>query len=185
MMDVLGMPSCCVKGCGNYWKGNRKSDGIKYHVFPKDPKRSAEWLKCINQDFDSEKISKMRICSQHFSEKCYNRDLQNELLGLPIRKKLHHDAVPDTNLPFERIICESNFSLSDEYENVWNSKTLFLNNTRRNFNIKQEDCGVSSSEIPVALTTYSNEDEQYIKIKENYPLINENHNETNDQEIDC
>lgn len=40
-----------------------------------------------------------RVCSAHFSPKCYRRDLQHELLGLPLRKKLKPDAVPDINLP--------------------------------------------------------------------------------------
>lgn len=40
-----------------------------------------------------------RVCSEHFSSLCYQRDLQHELLGLPLRKKLKRDALPDQNLP--------------------------------------------------------------------------------------
>ncbi|KAJ8944811.1 hypothetical protein NQ318_013147 [Aromia moschata] len=40
-----------------------------------------------------------RVCSDHFSPDCYQRDLQHELLGLPLRRKLKSDAVPNQNLP--------------------------------------------------------------------------------------
>lgn len=42
-----------------------------------------------------------RVCSDHFSSESYQRDLQHELLGLPLRKKLKPNAKPDKNLPKE------------------------------------------------------------------------------------
>ena len=35
-----------------------------------------------------------RICSEHFTEDCYERDLKSELLGTKIKYNLKEDAVP-------------------------------------------------------------------------------------------
>lgn len=70
-------------------------------MFPKDYLRAKEWLKTIKQSFNYNSLPKKRICSNHFSAKCYKRDLRNELLGIPLRKSLSPDAVPDKNLPGE------------------------------------------------------------------------------------
>ena len=40
------------------------------------------------------RVENMRVCSLHFDDSAYERDLRNELLGLPTRKKLLSDAVP-------------------------------------------------------------------------------------------
>ena len=37
--------------------------------------------------------------SNHFDESAYERDLRNELLGLPLRRKLKSEAVPTLCLP--------------------------------------------------------------------------------------
>ena len=38
------------------------------------------------------------ICERHFTPESYERDLQHELLNLPLRKRLKKDAVPTINL---------------------------------------------------------------------------------------
>ena len=35
-----------------------------------------------------------RLCSKHFTEDCYERDLKSELLGIKKQVKLKRDAVP-------------------------------------------------------------------------------------------
>lgn len=40
-----------------------------------------------------------RVCSRHFSDRSYERDVQHEILGLPTRCRLKKGAVPDKNLP--------------------------------------------------------------------------------------
>jgi hypothetical protein len=39
------------------------------------------------------------------SPDCYERDLQHELLGLPVRKRLKQDAVPTLNLIPGQYFC--------------------------------------------------------------------------------
>jgi hypothetical protein len=38
------------------------------------------------------------VCSNHFVDEDYDRDLRNELLGLPQKRKLKKEAVPSQNL---------------------------------------------------------------------------------------
>jgi hypothetical protein len=42
-----------------------------------------------------------RICSKHFNIDDYERDLQNELLNLPTKKRLKKTAVPSVNLQLQ------------------------------------------------------------------------------------
>ena len=42
-----------------------------------------------------------RICSSHFKEEDYERDLKNELLNLPTQKRLKSTAFPTLNLKVE------------------------------------------------------------------------------------
>jgi hypothetical protein len=40
----------------------------------------------------------MRCCAVHFRPEDFERDLMNELLGLPVRSRLKRDAVPSLEL---------------------------------------------------------------------------------------
>lgn len=40
-----------------------------------------------------------RVCSRHFHDDDYERDVQHEILGLPTRFRLRKGAVPERNLP--------------------------------------------------------------------------------------
>ena len=63
------------------------------YKFPKDSRLRRAWiLACHRKDtFDPDKS---RVCSLHFKEEDFDRDLRNELLGLPLRKLKREDAVP-------------------------------------------------------------------------------------------
>uniref|UniRef100_A0A0K2VAF1 THAP-type domain-containing protein n=1 Tax=Lepeophtheirus salmonis TaxID=72036 RepID=A0A0K2VAF1_LEPSM len=73
--------------------------GLTYHVFPSDPEQASRWAgnwtkrKVLN-------FRNARICSNHFKESDYKRDLRNELLGLPLRKIFTDpkSVVPTMNL---------------------------------------------------------------------------------------
>lgn len=92
------MPQCSVSSCSNYYNKTRGSSSIIYHIFPTSPTRIQKWSQACGRNKQI-RVNFARICSAHFSPKCYSRDLQHELLGLPLRKKLKPDAVPDINLP--------------------------------------------------------------------------------------
>ena len=78
---------CAVKGCTN----NRNLHGSN------SEDQCMLWKQTISY---SGKLSKQsfRICSNHFSENQIQRDLQHELLGLPARKRLIPNALPDQHL---------------------------------------------------------------------------------------
>jgi len=46
-------------------------------------------------------LKKEELCSVHFVDDCFDRDLKNELLGLPIRRMLKYDSFPTKCLPYE------------------------------------------------------------------------------------
>jgi len=48
-----------------------------------------------------EDLDKARICSRHFQESDFVRDIRNELLNIPQRKLLSSSAIPSRNLPTE------------------------------------------------------------------------------------
>ncbi|KAJ8910936.1 hypothetical protein NQ315_014356 [Exocentrus adspersus] len=66
-------------------------------MLPASPTLAMKWAKASGKR-DVKPPPYARVCSEHFSPECYQRDLQHELLGLPLRKKLKPDAVPDRNL---------------------------------------------------------------------------------------
>ena len=89
------MPNCAVFGCSN-----TSTTNISLHSFPRDTTLQKILInKCKRADEFNVKES--AICSVHFEPDCYNRDLEHELLNLPIRKRrfLKEHAVPTLNLP--------------------------------------------------------------------------------------
>ncbi|EFA11760.1 Transposable element P transposase-like Protein [Tribolium castaneum] len=77
--------------------------GVIYHSFPKGKDLVSktifqEWVRrCRRGDKWNPKTS--QICSEHYRVNDYERDLQHELLGSPLRRKLKKTAVPTINLP--------------------------------------------------------------------------------------
>lgn len=90
------MPQCAVVGCNNTHR-RTKGGSVKYHRFPGDTRTRNQWLKACGKSLSN--CSTARICSRHFSEGSYERDVQHELLGLPTRCRLRRGAIPDQNLP--------------------------------------------------------------------------------------
>nr|XP_022914490.1 tigger transposable element-derived protein 4-like isoform X1 [Onthophagus taurus]XP_022914491.1 tigger transposable element-derived protein 4-like isoform X1 [Onthophagus taurus]XP_022914492.1 tigger transposable element-derived protein 4-like isoform X1 [Onthophagus taurus]XP_022914494.1 tigger transposable element-derived protein 4-like isoform X2 [Onthophagus taurus]XP_022914495.1 tigger transposable element-derived protein 4-like isoform X2 [Onthophagus taurus] len=90
--------NCAVSTCKNsYMKSKKEGKSIIYHSFPKDQKMQKLWAKktgCTNE----RNFKNCQICSDHFCEDDYERDLRNELLGIPPRKVLKKTAVPSLRL---------------------------------------------------------------------------------------
>jgi len=83
---------CSVADCKNNSK-NCKENELIFHRFPKSPELIQQWsVKCKRADSFRPETS--RICSDHFVCKDYETNLQNELLGLPSKKKFKSTAVP-------------------------------------------------------------------------------------------
>ena len=83
---------CAVATCPS-----PKDNDTTYHRFPKDNEFRQKWLiACKRADKINPNTS--TVCSQHFKADNYERDLKNELLGLPLRKRLKPGAIPSENL---------------------------------------------------------------------------------------
>ena len=82
------MVYCAAFDCSNY---SRKTTGISYHCFPKEPSLREQWLAKISRAHLIISNS-TRLCSEHFTPDCYERDLQAELLGLKKRASLKAGA---------------------------------------------------------------------------------------------
>lgn len=86
---------CAVAQCRNY---GFKSAGVMYHRFPKNEELRRLWIsRCKRSDKFNPDNS--RVCSVHFLPGDYQRDLKNELLGLPSKKNLLPNAVPSQFIP--------------------------------------------------------------------------------------
>jgi len=74
-----------------------KGEGISYHRFPKDPNLRQKWINaCLRKDAFRPDFA--QVCSQHFIDDDFDRDLRNELLGLPTKRKLKASAIPSQML---------------------------------------------------------------------------------------
>lgn len=89
------MVNCAAFGCNKAGNGS----GSVFH-FPKDSKLRKHWIYyCRRKDFTPG--DGHRLCSVHFSNKCYDQDPEMlRTLGLEysFRKRLKPDAVPDIPL---------------------------------------------------------------------------------------
>eukprot|EP00096_Caligus_rogercresseyi_P007608 TRINITY_DN25550_c0_g1_i1.p1 TRINITY_DN25550_c0_g1~~TRINITY_DN25550_c0_g1_i1.p1 ORF type:complete len:349 (-),score=71.17 TRINITY_DN25550_c0_g1_i1:58-1104(-) len=75
-----------------------------YHKFPKEPSLLKKWIEPfkMKSKFNAKTC---RICCNHFSEDCWERDLRNELLGLKTRRILKKGACPTIDV-YEAYIDE-------------------------------------------------------------------------------
>lgn len=98
------MVSCAVSCCKQYKKNKtNSSNGIILHSFPKDEELRAKWVNACRRvvRFNPDTC---RVCSEHFDENDYVRDLYAELLNINRKKKLKNDAVPHLKLSVEKSV---------------------------------------------------------------------------------
>lgn len=97
---------CTVATCHNSAQKTTGS-GIIYHSFPKNASIRAIWVQRCKREgkWNPDSCS---VCSTHFKESDYQRDLKSELLNIPIKKRLKADAVPSVNLPQSSSVSNSN-----------------------------------------------------------------------------
>ncbi|XP_057322720.1 uncharacterized protein LOC130666081 isoform X2 [Microplitis mediator] len=97
------MPQCAVATCRN---SHRRTRGrrIRYHRFPQIPEVRARWVRACgraplsNGDIPFN-IQTARICSLHFTNDSYEKDMEHLVLGLPVRSRLRRGAVPTIGVP--------------------------------------------------------------------------------------
>ena len=85
------MVYCAAVGCSN---DSRKSEGVGfYKLTARNPELQRIWLQKLKREYL--KVSKHTVvCSVHFADDAFERDLQAELLGISRPRKLKEDAVP-------------------------------------------------------------------------------------------
>lgn len=91
------MPQCAIVTCKNTHR-RTKGGNVRYHRFPGDDETRLRWIDVCGKTVSNSATA--RVCSHHFSQACYERDVPHELLGLPSRCRLKKGAIPDINLPF-------------------------------------------------------------------------------------
>lgn len=82
---------------------NRKKsclNSIKFFRFPRDERLSKIWITLCKRN-DNFNVNTARLCSKHFRESDYQRNLKHELLNYKPNnyRKLKFDAVPSLFLP--------------------------------------------------------------------------------------
>ena len=93
------MSHCAIAGCSN--NSRRTADNKSFHRFPKYDTLRRVWInRCCRKD--ALNVATARVCSEHFEDSCFIRDLQSELMGLSkSRRILSDDAVPTKRLPYK------------------------------------------------------------------------------------
>ncbi|KAJ8679570.1 hypothetical protein QAD02_015357, partial [Eretmocerus hayati] len=94
---------CAVATCRN---SHRRTRGrrIRYHRFPQIPEVRSRWVQaCGRQPLSNGdipfNIQTARICSLHFTNDSYEKDMEHLVLGLPVRSRLRRGAVPTIGVP--------------------------------------------------------------------------------------
>lgn len=91
------MPSCSAPGCTNRSEKS-KERGITFHNLPvKNSKLAKTWLDQLRRDerFMPKKRENVYVCSEHFTEDCFETNFQFEFVGGTSRKRrLKKGAVP-------------------------------------------------------------------------------------------
>lgn len=85
------MVHCCVPGCINH---SSKTSEISYHRIPKEQRLQKAWLARIRRD-NLPPLQNCYVCSEHFTEDCFETDLKAQLIPeQKVKKRLKCDAVP-------------------------------------------------------------------------------------------
>ncbi|KAJ8948575.1 hypothetical protein NQ318_007579 [Aromia moschata] len=88
---------CAVYDCNT---NNRPKNNFKFFGFPKDEKLKAKCRHLCKRE-GTFNVNNARICSNHFVDEDYERNLRHQLLGYQPKRfrSLKKEAVPSNNLP--------------------------------------------------------------------------------------
>ncbi|XP_046674979.1 uncharacterized protein LOC124363760 [Homalodisca vitripennis] len=86
------MPCCAYSGCTNHTDFG-KTLGISFHRFPRNPQAAELWASACGRT-EVFSVLTARVCSEHFLDEDYERDLKSELMNTDRKRLLRHSAVP-------------------------------------------------------------------------------------------
>lgn len=115
---------CAIYGCSSDNSKKVKDSPLRFYRFPSNENVRKKWISsCCRADKFNPDIA--RVCSKHFLESDFLRNLQHEFLNYTPKSgpKLKADVVPSVNLPKGKIVesgrttrrklyCESSESVS-------------------------------------------------------------------------
>lgn len=115
------MVCCAIAGCTHHTR-HQKELGFTFHRFPKNKELRLKWIHACKRA-DSFSVNEARVCSEHFDDSDYLRDLKSELLNLPAKRVLKPDAVPHLNLPVSSVVaCKE--KINDKVREVCYNPTI-------------------------------------------------------------
>lgn len=104
------MPVCAVPTCATTHRATDKT----LFKFPKDANYARIWARCCLKK-DSFTTKSAYICSLHFADDAYKRDINHDVLGCQAKRNLRKDAVPTLLLPSLGMLKKNSFeSLGSE-----------------------------------------------------------------------
>ena len=88
-VETLRRRTCYVSHCGPPWPPD-----VSFHRIPRDKDRAKKWRAALGIADPDKMIANPMVCSQHFGEGDFTRDLNYELMHGEQRRKLKNTAVP-------------------------------------------------------------------------------------------
>ena len=108
---------CVAIGCKNS-SADRKKRGVSFHRFPKAKGLQKRWVAALKLKRLPERYAETGyVCSEHFVESDFKRDLRAELMGTPLRRTLVEEAVPSV-FSFKKVSRRKPPSASREHSRV-------------------------------------------------------------------
>lgn len=142
---------CFVPHCRSKWL-QKLSPSIRLSFF-KLPRADEEiqnkWRE--NLSIKRENVTWMKICELHFEPDCFERDLEAELTGRPLRKRLKPGSIPTIYLTKEdNTVADLK---GDTTEDIKNCQSLIaLANSLRQFKVKPGDDGSTANKSKESVT---------------------------------
>ena len=121
------MPAyCAVADCSNSLYSAKGSDSPKSVILHKFPRPNSvnynQWVNCCKRG-DKFNPATSFICSAHFTNADYKRDLKHELLGLPPRRILRLETGSIPTLFPNRATCSQTISTFIDNRKILDAKS--------------------------------------------------------------